>query len=151
MLRSKGIEMGRWDWVGRLHGAIYRKTEGRIGANLAGKPMLLLTTTGRKSGQTRTTPVLYYLDGEVPVIVASNNGQDRDPAWCLNLRANPQARVRIGREVFTARSEIADPEERARLWLRLEAYNKPYRDYARRTKREIPVVKLFRSPDSGGV
>lgn len=145
MRRCKGKDMGRWDWVGRLHGAIYQKSGGRIGANLAGKPMLLLTTTGRKSGQPRTTPLLYYLDGDVPVIVASNGGQDRDPAWCLNLRANPEASVQIGGETFAARGEITGSEERARLWPLLQAYNKPYRDYARRTEREIPVVKLLRS------
>ena len=137
--------MGRWDWVGRLHESIYRKSGGRVGANLGGKPMLLLTTTGRRSGERRTTPLLYYLDGETPVIVASNGGQDRDPAWCLNLRANERAEVRLGQDVFAARGEIAGPEERARLWPLLKAYNKPYRDYEKRTNREIPVVLLHRS------
>ena len=134
--------MGRWDWVGRVHGAIYRRTDGRIGHRLAGKPMLLLTTRGRRSGQPRTTPLLYYLDGDCPVVVASNGGQDREPAWCLNLRADPQVHVQIGRDRFEARAEIAPAEERDRLWPLLEAYNAPYRAYARRTEREIPVVFL---------
>ena len=136
--------MGKWDWVGRVHGAIYRKTGGRLGSSLGGKPMLLLTTTGRRSGQPRSTPLLYYLDGETPVVVGSNGGQDRDPAWCFNLRAQPKAEVRLGKAVFAARAEFAGDTERDRLWPLLEAYNKPYRVYAARTTRRIPVVLLHR-------
>ena len=140
--------MGRWDWVGRVHEAVYRRTGGRVGASLAGKPMLLLTTTGRRSGLPRTTPLLYYLDGDDPVIVASNGGQARDPAWCLNLRADPKARVQIGSDVFDALGEIVSDAERARLWPLLLAYNQPYRAYEKRTSREIPVVKLLRTGDA---
>ena len=135
--------MGRWDWVGRVHGALYRRSGGRIGHRLAGKPMLLLTSRGRHSGLPRTTPLLYYRDADgCPVVVASNGGQDRDPAWCHNLRADPRATVQIGRDRFEARAEFAGVEERARLWPLLEAYNSPYRVYAQRTERELPVVLL---------
>jgi len=136
--------MGRWDWVGRWHGAIYQKSGGWIGAKLGPKPMLLLTTRGRRSQLPRATPLLYYLDGDTPVVVGSNGGQDHDPAWCHNLRADPDAEVRIGRERFRARAHFANAAERARLWPLLEAYNRPYRSYAGRTDREIPVVSLHR-------
>lgn len=137
--------MGRWDWVGRVHLAIYRRSNGRIGHRLAGKTMLLLTSRGRRSGVLRTTPLLYYPDADdCPVIVASNGGQGHDPAWCHNLRADPRAIIQIGREHFEARAEFADPAERGRLWPLLEAYNPPYRTYARRTERDIPVILLRR-------
>jgi len=135
--------MGHWDWVGRLHLAIYRGSNGRIGHRLAGKPMLLLTSHGRRSGALRTTPLLYYPDSnDCRVIVASNGGQDHDPAWCHNLRADPRATVQVGREHFEVRAEFAGPAERGRLWPELEAYNPPYRAYARRTERNIPVILL---------
>lgn len=120
-----------------------------MGANLGGKPMLLLTTTGRRSGLPRTTPLLYYADGDTPVIVASNGGQAKDPAWCQNLRAEPRVSVRIGAEVFSGRAEFAGPAERERLWPLLANYNRPYRVYAKRTERELPVVLLRRATDSG--
>jgi len=138
--------MGKWDWVGRLHTAIYDRSGGRLGATLAGKPMLLLTTTGRRSQQPRKTPLLYYRDAETWVVVGSNGGQDSDPAWCQNLRADPNASVQIGREHIRVRAEFAAPAERARLWPLLEAYNAPYRAYARKTSRSIPVVLLRRDP-----
>ena len=80
--------------------------------------------------------------GDVPVVVASNGGQDRDPAWCLNLRSKPEAEVRIGQEAFPARAEIAGAEERARLWPLLLAYNKPYRDYEGRTERDDVLDRI---------
>ena len=136
--------MGRWDWVGRVHRSIYEKTDGRIGATLGGKPMLLLTSTGRRSRLPRTTPLLYFLDGDTPVVVGSNGGQDRDPAWCHNIRADPSVGVRVARDVYQAHARFADDAERDRLWPILEAYNSPYRSYAARTDRRIPVVLLQR-------
>ena len=106
--------------------------------------MLLLTSTGRRSGEPRTLPLAYLADGDALVIVASNAGQSRHPAWFHNLRADARARVRVGREVFDVRAEVAEDAERQRLWPLLTAYNPPYAAYERKTERVIPVVLLRR-------
>ncbi len=136
--------MANWSWFTKLHRAVYEKTDGRLMARLAGIDMLLLTTTGRKSGAKRTLPLACFRDGDTLVIVASNNGQDHDPAWWLNLKARPEAEVRLGRERFRARAELATGSERERLWPWLEQRNPAYRRYAGKTSREIPVVVLRR-------
>ena len=119
-------------------------TNGRLGANLAGRPMLLLTTTGRKSGEPRTTPLCYLRDCDDCVIVASNNGSDRHPAWWLNLEAHPKAQITVGREAWAVDILVADGEEYARLWPLLLDYNPQYAGYKAKTRREIPVVILRR-------
>ena len=124
---------------------MYEKTGGRIGANLAGRRMLLLTTTGRKSGKRRTTPLAWFSDGDEIVVVASNNGQDRHPAWWLNLEHNPNAAIRCGREQRRVRAELAIGDDRARLWPWLVEQNPPYAKYEKRTIRELPVVILRRA------
>ena len=80
-------------WVTRLHAWVYRRSGGRLLGRMGGQPVLLLQTTGRRSGQTHTTPVQYLADGDTFVVVASNAGAARPPAWYLNLRANPHARI----------------------------------------------------------
>lgn len=137
--------MANWSWFGKLHRTVYEKTGGRIGANLAGLRMLLLTTTGRKSGKQFTTPLACFSDGDDLVVVASNNGSDQPPAWWLNLKQKPEAKIRYGREQHRVRAELADAEERARLWPWLLKQNPPYARYEKRTKREIPVVILRRA------
>jgi len=134
--------MANWQWFGRLHRGVYRATGGRIGGRLVGLDMLLLTTTGRKSGLPRTTPMPFYRDGERLVIVGSNGGADVDPLWWRNLQASPVGEVEIGRERLTVRAELASTEERARLWPVLSKWNPNYRRYASKTRREIPVVLL---------
>ena len=134
--------MANWQWFTRLHRAVYLRTGGRIGAKLAGLHMLLLTTVGRKSGQARTLPLACYPDGDALVVVASNNGQDHDPAWWLNLQHDPLATVRFGREERRVRAELAGGAERERLWPWLVEQNPQYAGYARKTAREIPVVVL---------
>ncbi len=134
--------MGNWDWFGKLHRTVYEKTGGRIGANLAGRHMLLLTTTGRKSGKQYTTPLACFTDGDNLIVVASNNGQDRHPAWWLNLEHTPDANVRYGRDHRRVRAELARGDERARLWPWLVKQNPPYARYEKKTSREIPVVVL---------
>ena len=136
--------MANWNWFGNLHKFVYEKTGGRIGANLAGLRMLLLTTTGRKSGKQYTTPLAYFSDGDDLIVVASNNGMDHHPAWWLNLQHTPDVYVRYGRERRRVRAGIADSDERARLWPWLMKQNPPYAKYEKRTKREIPVVILRR-------
>jgi deazaflavin-dependent oxidoreductase (nitroreductase family) len=134
--------MAGWDWFGRLHRYVYEKTDGRIGANLAGRHMLLLTTTGRKSGRQYTTPLACFADGDNLIVVASNNGQDHHPAWWLNLEHTPDASVRYGREQRRVRAETANGDERIRLWPWLVTQNPPYARYEKRTAREIPIVIL---------
>lgn len=104
--------------------------------------MLLLTTTGRKSGKKRTIPLLYLEDGENLVVVASNGGTATHPSWWLNLRVDPEATVEIGGRKLRVRAEKALPEEKERLWPRLVAMYGGYEAYQRRTDREIPVVVL---------
>jgi deazaflavin-dependent oxidoreductase (nitroreductase family) len=137
--------MANWSWFTKLHGRIYEKTDGRLMARLAGLEMCLLTTTGRKSGQPRTLPLACFRDGDDVIVVGSNNGQDHDPAWWLNLQANPEAAVRLGRERFRARAELATGAERERLWPWLCEKNPVYPRYAKKTQRQIPVVVLKRA------
>ncbi len=136
--------MANWQTVGRIHRAVYRASGGRVGARLAGIPMLLLTTEGRKSGRKRTLPLACMEDGDDLVVVASNGGSDRDPAWWLNLQRNPEAEVQFGRESRRVSAGLAPPDERARLWPRLVETNSLWAGYEDKTSREIPVVVLRR-------
>lgn len=126
----------------KLHTFIYRTTGGKVGGRIVGGPVLLLTTTGRKSGRERTSPLLYLEDGENLVLVASNGGAPVHPAWYLNLRANPEATVEVGQRKLRVRAEEASLEEKERLWPGLVAMYGGYENYRRRTDREIPVVLL---------
>ncbi len=120
----------------------YRMTGGVIGGSFGGKPMLLLTTTGRKSGRPRTTPLQYLADGENIVLVASNGGNTWHPAWWRNLERNPEAEVQVRNERRRVKAENAEGEERERLWrLVVEMYS-GYEGYQKTANREIPVVVL---------
>jgi len=130
--------------VSAAHSFWYRLTGGRVGGKVSGAPVLLLTTTGRKSGKRRTTPLLYLRDGETIVIVASNGGRDVHPAWWLNLQTNPEADVQLGKARSPLIASKASAEERARLWPLLVEMYPGYGDYQKRTKRQIPVVILRR-------
>ena len=130
--------------VTKVHRTIYRLSGGRVGAKLSGMPMLLLETVGRRSGRERVMPLLYVEDEQGWIVVGSNAGDDRHPAWWLNLRARPEATVRIGRERHAVRGRRATPAEEARLWPRLVAAYAPYARYREGTRREIPVVILER-------
>ena len=134
--------MASWNWFGQLHRAAYRATDGWLGGKLAGREMLLLTTTGRRSGEPRTTPLSYLADGSDFVIVASNNGGPRDPAWWLNLSADSNAEIQVGAKFHSVSAHRAEGEEHARLWPLLVAYNPPYATYEKRTTRRLPVVVL---------
>ena len=130
--------------ITRTHVALYRATGGRIGGRFRGGSALLLTVTGRKSGRRRTTPLLYIRDGDAFVVAASNGGMDWEPAWWLNLKANPAAEVQVGPEVVRVRAEPADPTERARLWPLMNRMFAGYDKYQQRVTREIALVKLRR-------
>ena len=125
--------------------ALYKATDGRVTGSHGGAPVLLLTTTGRRSGKQRTTPLLYLEDDGTLVVVASYGGAPKHPAWYLNLSANPEVEVQIGRNVERRRARTADAEERSRLWPRLVAMYGSYASYQTRTTREIPVVILERA------
>ncbi len=124
------------------HSCWYRLTGGLVGGNVLGTPVLLLTTTGRKSGRQRTTPLLYLRDGEDMIVVASNGGNDRHPAWWLNLEQNPEAGVQVGVLTRRMRAKKANKKQRSRLWPRLVDMYSGYEDYQKSTRREIPAVIL---------
>jgi deazaflavin-dependent oxidoreductase (nitroreductase family) len=120
----------------------YTLTGGIVGARVSGAPVLLLTTTGRKSGRPRTTPLTYLQDAERMVVVGSNGGNAQHPAWYLNLRANSDAEVQIGREKMRVQAEVAGDEERPRLWPLVVRMYSGYDEYQKETKRTLPVVIL---------
>lgn len=128
--------------VGAIHRSVYRASGGRIAGSIQGVPVLLLTTKGRKSGKRRVTPLLYVADGEHVVVVASNGGSDRHPAWWLNICSEPAVEVEIGRRKTAMTASEAPAEERARLWTEFTSRYAGYEKYAARTDREIPVVVL---------
>jgi F420H(2)-dependent quinone reductase len=123
---------------------LYRRSGGRIGGRMFGAPVLLLTTTGRKSGRSWTVPLMYQIDGDRWVIIASNGGSARHPAWWLNLRSQPDASVQIGRQTYPVTAAETAGEDRERLWRRMADMYKGYDGYAQKTTREIPVVVLQR-------
>ena len=128
--------------IGKIHRGLYRLSGGQIGGRLGGNPMLLLTTTGKKTAKPRTTPLQYMKDGVNMVVVASNGGNARHPAWWFNINANASATIQVGKETKRVRADTANEEERSRLWpLLLEAYA-GYQDYEDETERTIPVVIL---------
>jgi deazaflavin-dependent oxidoreductase (nitroreductase family) len=124
--------------------AEFRAHGGRVGGPFEGAPLLLLTSTGAKSGEERTTPVMYLPDGERMVIFASKAGAPTNPAWYHNLVANPTATVEVGTESFQATARVASGEERAELYNRQAELRPQFADYAEKTTREIPVVVLER-------
>ena len=125
-----------------LHTQLYQRSGGRIGGRVGKLHHLILTTTGRKSGQPRTTPLNYGTDGDRILLVASNGGDDRPPQWYQNLVANPEVSVQIGTETRSMLAAAASTEEKPRLWAIMIATYAGYDGYQRRTEREIPVVVL---------
>lgn len=135
-----------WRLIGKgmsgTHAAIYRASGGKLAGRMFNSPVLLLTTTGRKTDRERTTPLLYLEDGENLVVVASVGGAPRHPDWYWNLKANPEARVQVRDRTLRVRAEEAEGEEKRRLWRMVVEMYPPYEDYQRRTQREIPVFVL---------
>ena len=129
-----------------LHVSLYRLTSGRIGGCLiAGSPILLLTTTGRRTGKRRTRSLAYVRDDEGYVLCASNGGSPTHPGWYHNLAATGRAEIQVGAEHLTVRARTADPAERGRLFPRFVAMYKGYAAYEDKTSRRIPLVLL--TPD----
>jgi deazaflavin-dependent oxidoreductase (nitroreductase family) len=129
--------------VNAVHRSLFTATSGRIGGRVAGMPALILQTTGRRSGATRTTMLTAPIDEDDRiVIVASYGGDDREPSWSLNLRADPEVEVTMGGSTRKMLAHVASAEERAELWPRVTSSYKGYAGYQTKTEREIPLVIL---------
>jgi deazaflavin-dependent oxidoreductase (nitroreductase family) len=123
----------------------FRANQGKVGGQMAGMPLMLLTTTGNKTGRTLTKPLAYSKDGDRIFVIASFAGSPHNPAWFCNLEANPVVTVEIGAERYQARARIANAEERERLFkLQADRMNIFY-DYQKKTTRQIPVVIFERT------
>jgi len=129
-------------WMGKLNVPLYRLSGGRLLGKVNKAPVLLLTTTGRKSGQKRTAPVVYLADGDAYVVIGSNAGHSRTPAWALNLKAKPEAEVEVGRKRIPVRARVAEGEERADLWRRHNEQYSGFDEYEARTDRDIALFVL---------
>jgi deazaflavin-dependent oxidoreductase (nitroreductase family) len=129
----------------RLHEQIYKRSDGRLGHRMIGVPTLLLRTTGRRSGATRTNGLVYARDGDDYLVVPSNGGADRPPAWLHNLRANPDVEIQVGRDRQKGAARIVEPSdpEFERLWKIVNENNRDrYYAYQKQTTRPIPVVAI---------
>jgi deazaflavin-dependent oxidoreductase (nitroreductase family) len=123
----------------------FRANGGKVGGMFAGAPLLLLTTTGAKSGQQRVAPLAYTTDNGRLVVIASKGGAPTHPDWFHNLRANPEATVEVGTETFPVRATIPEGEERQRLFDQMAGQMPNFAEYQRNTTRKIPVVVLERA------
>lgn len=130
--------------MNRVHRVLLSVSGGRFGWRFSGMPVIELTTTGRKTGQPRTTMLTSpYQEGSTMVIVASRGGDDHHPAWLLNLRDDPKVMVKTGpKPAAPMTAEIANAEERARIWPLITDKHRNYAGYQRKTDREIPLVVL---------
>jgi deazaflavin-dependent oxidoreductase (nitroreductase family) len=130
---------------GAEHVQRYRETAGEEGHDWQGTQTLILTTTGRKSGEERSTPLIYGRSGDDYLVVASKGGADDPPAWFLNLEASPGAEIQVKAERFPVRSRVATAAEKSAMWDTMTAAWPAYDEYQAKTEREIPVVVLERA------
>jgi F420H(2)-dependent quinone reductase len=128
--------------TGKLNVPIYRLSRGRVFGNVGTAPVLLLTSTGRRSGQQRTAPVVFLADGDRYVVIGSNAGNVRTPAWSYNLQANPDAEIELRGAHKLVRARVAEGEERAELWRRVNEMYEGFDDYDAKTSRDIAVFVL---------
>ncbi len=139
------MDMSLTGQILRIHEAVYKATDGRIGHRTIGVPTLLLRTTGRRSGASRTNALVYAHDGDDYLLVASNGGADRHPAWLHNLKANPDVGIQVGRERRNATARVIEPSapDYQRLWKIVNDNNRDrYTAYQRQTSRPIPVIAI---------
>ncbi len=127
---------------GQEHVDRYRETDGEEGHEWNGASVLILTTTGRKSGQRRYTPLIYGRSGENFLVVASKGGADEPPAWFVNLEADPETEVQVKADRLRTRARVATPEEKPQMWKTMTSAWPAYDEYQTKTEREIPVVVL---------
>jgi len=129
--------------AGKINVPVYRLSGGRLFGKIGTAPVLLLTTTGRRTGQQRTAPVVYMPDGERMIVIGYNAGHAKAPAWALNLEAKPEVEVEVGRRRQPVRARIASGEEREQLWQRMTTeWYEGFDDYAQRTDRDIRLFIL---------
>ena len=121
---------------------MYRMSGGKMGGKMGRSTVLLLTTTGRKSKQQRTTPLGYFKDGDNYVITASNGGAEQHPGWYFNLKGDPHAVIEVGKDKINVTAEQADPEQKKRLWAKLISIDPSYDRSTKNTKRDIPMMIL---------
>ncbi len=131
------------DWNKQII-AEFRANDGKVGGTFENTPLLLLHTTGAKSGKQRVNPVAYVEDGDRLVILASKGGGPTNPDWYYNLVANPDVRVEVGTDEFDAMAAVAQEPERTELFNRMAERNPGFREYQQRTERVIPVITLTR-------
>ncbi|MEN3537212.1 nitroreductase family deazaflavin-dependent oxidoreductase [Microbispora sp. ZYX-F-249] len=129
---------------GQEHVKRYIETDGEEGHDWEGTTVAILTTRGRKSGQPRSTPLIYQPYGDAYLVVASKGGADEHPLWYLNLQADPEVEFQIKGDRFRARARTATPEERPDMWRTMTATWPAYDEYATKTARDIPVVVIER-------
>jgi deazaflavin-dependent oxidoreductase (nitroreductase family) len=127
-------------WMARGNTWLYKLSNGRLGGTVQKAPVALLTTIGRKSGQSRVSPLLHVRDGDKVIVPASRGGSDKHPMWYLNLKVNPKVQVQIKKEVLHLTARDANDEERERYWRRLVEIYPPIDDYQSWTDRTIPLV-----------
>lgn len=139
---SMGLSTENFRRLGKLNRPVYRLTGGRLGGRVGKAPVLLLTTTGRKSGLKRTAPVVYLESGEAVVVINTNAGHEKVPAWSLNLKANPEAEVEIGRKKRAVRARVAEGEERDDLWRRHNVQYSGFDEYDENISRRPEVFVL---------
>ena len=125
----------------------FRADRGKPGGPLGGRPLLLLTTTGAKSGKQRTTPLMAVTIDDRPIVIASNIGAPKHPDWYRNLVAHPQVTVEVGNETFNATAIVAEGEEHAHLWAKIVAKHPFFAEHQEKTARQIPVVILEREKE----
>lgn len=128
--------------LSKVHRALYRASDGRLGRTFFGSQILLLTTTGRKTRWPRTWPLSYFSEGDRLIVLAANGGQPNHPAWYLNLLANPRVSVQLGEQTRLMSAHTAEGDERTRLWSRAVREYPAYASYQQKTHREIPIVIL---------
>jgi deazaflavin-dependent oxidoreductase (nitroreductase family) len=139
---SMSMSAGMLRAIGKLNVPVYRLTRGRVMGTVSRAPVLLLTSIGRRSGQPRTAPVLFLADGERVVVIGSNAGNAKAPAWSYNLKANPNCEVQIRGELRELRARLAEGEERAELWRKVNEQYSGFDEYDERTSRDIGVFVL---------
>jgi len=128
-------------WTSKINTFMYRRSDGEgLGSTFQGIPVALLTTTGRKSGEPRISPLYFHRDGDTVVVAASRAGTDKNPMWYLNLKVNPKVQVQIKKEVLDLTARDATAEERAKYWPKLVEMYPTYEDYKSWTDRVIPLV-----------
>jgi deazaflavin-dependent oxidoreductase (nitroreductase family) len=141
MAARRGARVSDWN---RAVIEEFRANGGRVGGRFEGRPMLLLTTTGARTGRRLTTPVVYLPDGDRMIVFGSRGGAPNHPGWVHNLRAHPTATVEVGTETFEVDAVETEGEERERLYERQTQTSPVFAEYLKRTSRRIPVIALTR-------